>query len=52
MFISNMQTLIAELRDPDSPAFNALAFFDTLCERGRGYNIFCMPRWRIGIRRI
>lgn len=40
VFISNMQTLIAELRDPDSPAFNALAFFDTLCERGRGYNIF------------
>lgn len=40
LFISDMQLLITELHDPDSLAFNALAFFDTLCERGKGYNIF------------
>ena len=40
LFITDMQLLITKLHDPDSPAFNALAFFDTLCERGKGYNIF------------
>lgn len=40
IFISDMKALISELRNPDSPAFNAQALFDTLCERGNGYNIF------------
>ncbi|MDE6589028.1 MAG: hypothetical protein K2K53_01515 [Oscillospiraceae bacterium] len=40
IFIRNMPGLIAMLQDPESPAFNAQSLFDTLCERGKGYNIF------------
>ena len=40
IFIGNMVTLAKELQDPDSPAFNARELFETLCERGKGYNIF------------
>lgn len=40
LFIGNMQMLVHELHDANSPAFNAQALFDTLCERGKGYNIF------------
>lgn len=40
IFVGSLQALVNELHDPDSPAFNAQALFDTLCERGNGYNIF------------
>lgn len=40
LFVANMQTLVDELHTPESPAFHAQALFDTLCERGKGYNIF------------
>lgn len=40
IFLGNMTGLIAMLHDPESPAFNAKALFETLCERGKGYNIF------------
>lgn len=40
IFIGNMSALIKQLHDPKSPAFNAQGLFETLCERGRGYNIF------------
>lgn len=40
IFIGNMSALIEKLHDPESPAFNARDFFETLCERGVGYNIF------------
>jgi len=40
IFIGNMVTLVKELQDPNSPAFNALDLFETLCEKGKGYNIF------------
>ncbi len=40
IFIGNMQTVINELQDPESPAYDAQSLFDTLCERGKGYNIF------------
>ena len=40
IFVGNMQTLIDELHNPESPAYNAQSLFDTLCERGKGYNIF------------
>ncbi|NBI65379.1 FHA domain-containing protein [Pseudoflavonifractor sp. 60] len=40
IFIGNMSTLIGQLHDPESPVFNARDLFETLCERGMGYNIF------------
>lgn len=40
IFLGNMSDLIAMLHNPESPAFNAQALFETLCERGKGYNIF------------
>lgn len=40
IFIGDMQALVNELNNSESPAFNAQALFDTLCERGKGYNIF------------
>lgn len=40
IFIGNMVALVKELQDPNSPAFNALNLFETLCEKGKGYNIF------------
>lgn len=40
IFMGNMSALINCLHDPESPAFNAQGLFETLCERGRGYNIF------------
>lgn len=40
IFMGNMAALINCLHDPESPAFNAQGLFETLCERGRGYNIF------------
>ena len=40
IFIGNMTALIQQLHNPESPAFNAQGLFETLCERGMGYNIF------------
>lgn len=40
IFIGSMTALIQELHNPESPAFNAQGLFETLCERGAGYNIF------------
>lgn len=40
IFMGNMTALVGHLHDPESPAFNAQDLFVTLCERGRGYNIF------------
>lgn len=40
IFVGNMTQMVAELHDPESPAFNAQALFEALCERGKGYNIF------------
>lgn len=40
IFIGNMLPLVEELYNPESPAFNAQGLFETLCERGKGYNIF------------
>ena len=40
IFIGNMAALVKELYNPDSPAVNAQGLFETLCERGKGYNIF------------
>lgn len=40
IFIGNMTALVKELYDPNSPAFNAQGLFETLCERGKGYNMF------------
>lgn len=40
IFIGNMIALVEELHDPGSPAINAQSLFETLCERGKGYNIF------------
>lgn len=40
IFIGNMSALIEKLHNPESPAFNARDLFETLCERGVGYNIF------------
>ena len=40
IFLGNMSALINHLHDPESPAFNAQGLFETICERGRGYNIF------------
>ncbi len=40
IFIGNLLALIEELYSSESPAFNAQGLFETLCERGKGYNIF------------
>lgn len=40
IFVGNMTQLVTELHAPESPAFNAQALFEALCERGKGYNIF------------
>lgn len=40
IFMGNMRALVAELHDPNSPAIGAQSLFETLCERGKGYNIF------------
>ena len=40
LFLGNLSALVEELYSPESPAFNAHALFETLCERGKGYNIF------------
>ena len=40
IFIGNMPALVQELYNPESPAYNAQGLFETLCERGKGYNIF------------
>lgn len=44
IFVGDAQKLIDELRNPESPAYNAQALFDTLCERGKGYNVFVFVR--------
>lgn len=40
LFAGNMRTFIERLYAPDSPMVAARDFFETLCDRGRGYNIF------------
>lgn len=40
IFLGNMTGLIEMLYDPKSPAFDAKDLFETLCERGKGYNVF------------
>jgi len=40
IFIGNMSALVSHLHDPESPVFNAQGLFETICERGKGYNIF------------
>ena len=40
IFMGNLSVLIKELYDVNSPARNALSLFETLCERGKGYNVF------------
>ena len=40
IFIGNMTGVITTIHDPDSPAKEGEALFETLCERGKGYNVF------------
>ena len=40
IFVNNMTGLLEMLHDPDSPAHNAEELFETICERGKGYNLF------------
>lgn len=40
IFLGGMRALIEKLHDVDSPVFNAQGLFESLCERGKGYNIF------------
>ena len=40
LFINNMTGFLELLHDPDSSAHNAEELFETVCERGKGYNLF------------
>ena len=40
VFVGNLSALFKALYDVNSPAYNAHALFETLCERAKGYNIF------------
>ena len=40
LFIGDIQPFVAEIENRESPAIDARNFFETLCEKGKGYNIF------------